>query len=94
MTHLGYEVFQGRVRPKIVNVSAILEYPTPIARKALQRFPGMPGYYQIFCPSFTNATIPLTHFMSGALKYTWSDDYQATQESLGPRSSGYRSRLR
>ena len=67
VTYLEHEVGQSRVRPKMANVSAILEYPAPTTWKALRCFLGMAGYYRRFCPNLAATTVPHTRLTSGAV---------------------------
>ena len=69
--YLGHVVGNGTIRPKEVNVEAILAFPTPTTRKALMRFLGMAGFYRRFCNNFTMAA-PLTNHTSAFVPFTWT----------------------
>ena len=43
--YLGHVVGQGQVKPVMVKVEAIINYPVPHSKKEVMRFLGMSGYY-------------------------------------------------
>lgn len=73
VTHLGYVVGQGHVKPVHAKISAILDFPRPSSKKEVMRFLGMAGYYRKFCKNFSLVTEPLTRLLGKKVQYTWSN---------------------
>ena len=74
VVYLGHVVDQGMVKPIKAKVEAIEKFPTSRARKELQRFLGMAGYYRKFCQNFSDVASPLTYLLAKNVKYVWSEE--------------------
>lgn len=81
VTNLGRQVGQGQVSPIEAKVTAILDFPLPSTRKALQCFLGMAGYYRSFCRNFSTIVRPLTDLLSPKVNFLWSPECQQAFES-------------
>jgi phospholipid-translocating ATPase len=66
-------VGQGKVCPVAAKVEAIVDFPSPTGKKAIQRFLGMAGYYRKYCKNFSNVVSPLTDLLKKDVKFVWSD---------------------
>ena len=82
VTYLGHIVGGGNIRPKVVNVEAILEYPVSKTKKSLRRFLGMVSYYRKFCRNFSSVAAPLHRISSPKAQYIWDDESQASFDQL------------
>ena len=74
IVYLGHVVGQGMVKRIKGKVEAIEIFPTPRARKELQRLLGMAGYYRKFCQNFSDVASPLTNLLANYVKYVWSKE--------------------
>ncbi len=69
---LGYIVSAEGVRMDTDKVQAVVNWPTPDSRKALQRFLGFANFYQWFISNFSQLAAPLTALTSTKTPFRWS----------------------
>lgn len=80
--YLGFKIGKGLVAPDQLKVQAILNFPSPQDRKALQRFLGMATYYRRFCPNFAQVASPLTRLTSPKYKFNWDENCEQAFKRL------------
>ena len=76
-THfLGYLIGNGRIKPELVKVKAVLEYPRPVTKKDVQSFLGLCGYYRRFVPNFSQVAACLTELTrkKAPIVVAWTTD--------------------
>ncbi len=69
---LGYIVSSEGVRMDPEKVKAVVEWPSPDSRKALQRFLGFANFYRRFIRNFSQLAAPLTALTSPRTTFRWS----------------------
>ncbi|KAL0147989.1 hypothetical protein M9458_056716, partial [Cirrhinus mrigala] len=70
---LGYIVSSEGIRMDPNKVKAVVDWPTPDSRKALQRFLGFANFYQRFIRNFSQLAAPLTAITSTRTTFRWSN---------------------
>jgi len=55
-------------------VRALINFPRPLIRKAVQHFLGLAGYFRRFIPHYSESTCALTDLLCKNRKFVWSDD--------------------
>ncbi|KAI2647554.1 Transposon Tf2-6 polyprotein [Labeo rohita] len=70
---LGYIVSPEGIRMDPDKVKAVVDWPTPDSRKALQRFLGFANFYRCFIRNFSQLAAPLTALTSSKTTFRWSD---------------------
>ncbi|KAI2647035.1 Transposon Tf2-6 polyprotein [Labeo rohita] len=68
---LGYIVSSEGIRMDSDKVKAVVEWPTPDSRKALQRFLGFANFYRHFIHNFNQLAAPLTALTSTRTTFRW-----------------------
>ena len=58
-------------------IKAVVEWPSPDSRKALQRFLGFANFYRRFIRNFSQLAAPLTALTSTKTTFRWSDTVEA-----------------
>ena len=53
---------------------ALIDFPRPLNRKAVQRFLGLAGYFRRFILHYSDSTCALTDLLHKNRKFGWSDD--------------------
>jgi hypothetical protein len=71
--YLGHVVGQAKVCPVAAKVEAIVDFPSPTGKKAIQRFVGMAGYYRKYCKNFSNVVSSLTDLLKKDVKFVWTN---------------------
>ncbi|CAM4667952.1 unnamed protein product [Leuciscus chuanchicus] len=66
-------------------VKAVVEWPIPDSRKALQRFLGFANFYRRFIRNFSQLAAPLTALTSPKTTFRWSDAAEAAFAKLKDR---------
>ena len=66
-------------------VKAVVEWPSPDSRKALQRFLGFANFYRRFIRNFSQLATPLTALTSAKTAFRWSDTAEAVFAKLKSR---------
>ncbi|CAM4730306.1 unnamed protein product [Leuciscus chuanchicus] len=81
----GYIISSEGVRMDPEKVKAVVEWPSPDSRKALQRFLGFANFYRRFIRNFSQLAAPLTALTSPRTTFRWSDTAEAVFAKLkGP----------
>ncbi|XDV13693.1 hypothetical protein PO909_002052 [Leuciscus waleckii] len=68
-------------------VKAVMDWPSPDSRKALQRFLGFANFYRRFIRNFSQLAAPLTALISPRMTFRWSDTAEAVFANLKSRFS-------
>ncbi len=66
-------------------VKAVVDWPTPDSRKALQRFLGFANFYRRIIRNFSQLAAPLTAFTSTRMTFRWSGAAEAAFTNLKSR---------
>uniref|UniRef100_A0A9J8BP49 Reverse transcriptase/retrotransposon-derived protein RNase H-like domain-containing protein n=1 Tax=Cyprinus carpio carpio TaxID=630221 RepID=A0A9J8BP49_CYPCA len=82
---LGYIVSSEGVRMDPDKVKAVIDWPSPDSRKALQRFLGFANFYRRFIRNFSQLVAPLTALTSPRTTFRWSDTAEAVYAKLKSR---------
>ncbi len=79
---LGYIVSVEGMRMDPDKIQAVVDWPTPYSRKALQRFLGFADFYRRFIRSFSQLAAPLTSLTSIKTLFRWSSAAEAAFTKL------------
>ncbi len=79
---LGYIVSVEGMRVDPEKIKAVVEWPSPDSRKALQRFLGFANFYRRFIRNFSQLAAPLTALTSPRTTFRWSDTAEAVFTKL------------
>uniref|UniRef100_A0A8C1TGE2 Gypsy retrotransposon integrase-like protein 1 n=1 Tax=Cyprinus carpio TaxID=7962 RepID=A0A8C1TGE2_CYPCA len=82
---LGYIVSSEGIRMDPDKVKAVIDWPSPDSRKALQRFLGFANFYRRFIRNFSQLASPLTALTSPGTPFRWSDAAEAAFAKLKSR---------
>ncbi|XP_056094883.1 uncharacterized protein LOC130073475 [Rhinichthys klamathensis goyatoka] len=82
---LGYIISSEGVRMDPEKVKAVVEWPSPDSRKALQRFLGFANFYRRFIRNFSQLAAPLTALTSPRTAFRWSNTAEAVFAKLKGR---------
>ncbi len=82
VTFLGSVVSAEGISMDPDNVRAVIEWPIPDSRIALQRFLGFANFYRRFIRSFSQVAAPLTALTSIRSHFTWSEVAQNAFDHL------------
>ncbi|KAL0189919.1 hypothetical protein M9458_017018, partial [Cirrhinus mrigala] len=82
---LGYIVSSEGMRMDPEKVKAVVDWPSPDSRKALQRFLGFANFYRRFIRNFSQLASPLTALTSPRTTFRWSDAAEAAFAKLKSR---------
>ncbi|XDV33933.1 hypothetical protein PO909_004169 [Leuciscus waleckii] len=85
VSFLGYIISSEGVRMDPEKVKAVVEWPIPDSRKALQRFLGFANFYRRFIRNFSQLAAPLTALTSPRTTFRWSDAAEAAFTKLKDR---------
>ncbi len=85
VTFLGYVVSSEGMRMDPDKVKAVVDWPTPDSRKALQRFLGFANFYRRFIRNFSQLAAPLTALTSTKTAFRWSEAAEAAFTNLKSR---------
>uniref|UniRef100_A0A9J8D1R8 Reverse transcriptase/retrotransposon-derived protein RNase H-like domain-containing protein n=1 Tax=Cyprinus carpio carpio TaxID=630221 RepID=A0A9J8D1R8_CYPCA len=81
----GYIVSSEGIRMDPEKVKAVVDWPSPDSRKALQRFLGFANFYRHFIRNFSQLASPLTALTSPRTTFRWSDAAEAAFAKLKGR---------
>ncbi|KAI2644393.1 Transposon Tf2-6 polyprotein [Labeo rohita] len=81
----GYIVSSEGMRMDPEKVKAVVDWPSPDSRKALQRFLGFANLYRRFIRNFSQLASPLTALTSPRTTFRWSDAAEAAFAKLKSR---------
>ncbi len=79
---LGYIVLSVGMRMDPDKVQAVVDWPTPDSRKALQRFLGFANFYRRFIRNYSQLAAPLTALTSTKTTFRWSSSAEAVFSKL------------
>ncbi len=82
---LGHIVSAEGIRMDPEKIKAVVEWPSPDSRKALQRFLGFANFYRRFIRNFSQLASPLTALTSPRTTFRWSDAAEAAFAKLKSR---------
>ncbi|KAL0187931.1 hypothetical protein M9458_015030 [Cirrhinus mrigala] len=82
---LGYIISSEGVRMDPDKVKAVVDWPTPDSRKALQRFLGFANFYRRFIRNFSQLASPLTALTSAKTTFRWSSAADSAFANLKSR---------
>ncbi len=82
VTFLGSVVSAEGISMDPDKVRAVIEWPVPDSRIALQRFLGFANFYRRFIRSFSQVAAPLTALTSIRSHFTWSEVAQNAFDHL------------
>ncbi|KAL0199933.1 hypothetical protein M9458_003120, partial [Cirrhinus mrigala] len=82
---LGYIISSEGVRMDPDKVKAVVDWPTPDSRKALQRFLGFANSYRHFIRNFSQLASPLTALTSAKTTFRWSSAADSAFANLKSR---------
>ncbi|KAL0198466.1 hypothetical protein M9458_007006, partial [Cirrhinus mrigala] len=85
VSFLGYIVSSEGIRMDPDKVKAVVDWPTPDSRKALQRFQGFANFYRRFIHNFSQLAAPLTALTSSRTTFRWSDAANVAFSNLKSR---------
>ena len=85
VSYLGFVVSEGCVSMDTEKVRAVVEWPTPTARKELQRFLGFANFYRRFIRGYSTVAAPLNALTSPALSFSWSPGAEEAFRGLKER---------
>ena len=79
---LGFVISTGGVAMDPQKIKAILDWPTPVDKKAVQRFIGFANFYRRFIVGFSAIVIPITKLTHQGSHFHWSQEAQEAFEKL------------
>ncbi|XP_038822213.1 uncharacterized protein LOC120022396 [Salvelinus namaycush] len=82
---LGYIVSTEGIHMDPDKVKAVVDWPSPDSRKALQRFLGFANFYRRFVRNFSQIVASLTALTSPRVTFRWSDTAEAAFAKLKSR---------
>ncbi|KAI2646401.1 Transposon Tf2-6 polyprotein [Labeo rohita] len=82
---LGYIVSAEGMRMDPEKIKAVVDWPSPDSRKALQRFLGFANFYRRFIRNYSQLAAPLTALTSPRTAFRWSDAAEAAFANLKRR---------
>eukprot|EP00833_Pecoramyces_ruminatium_P012026 jgi/Orpsp1_1/1186058/evm.model.c7180000096669.1 len=84
---LGYVISGKGVETDPKKIKSIVEWPTPICVKDVQRFVGLCNYYRRFVENFAQVAKPLHNLMKKNIKFVWNDKCEQSFQELKKRLS-------
>ena len=72
---MGHHITENGVLPDPAKVEAILEFPQPESKTALQRFMGMVNYLNTFCSNLSAVAHPLFVLSRPDTLYQWTPEH-------------------
>jgi len=80
---LGYLVSQQGVEPDPEKLTALKEWPLPLAKvKDVQSFYGLASYYRSFIPGFAAVAAPLTQLLRKENEFVWGEAQETAARKL------------
>lgn len=74
---LGLIISVDGIKMDPSKVSAILDWPTPLDKKGIQRFVGFTNFYRKFIRRFSSIIAPITQLTKQGIRFRWSPEAQA-----------------
>ncbi len=87
VSFLGYIISSEGMCMDPDKVKAVMDWPSPDSRKALQRFLGFANFYRRFIRNFSQLAAPLTALTSPRTTFRWSDTAETVFANLKSRFS-------
>ena len=78
---MGHHISEDGVSPDPAKVDAILQFPQPTNKPALQRFLGMANYLNAFCPNLSSVIHPLFQLTRKDADFQWSSVHTSAFEA-------------
>ena len=72
---MGHHITENGILPDATKVEAILQFPQPESRVALQRFIGMANYLNAFCPNLSTVIHPLLVLSRPDSSFQWTSEH-------------------
>ena len=85
LKYMGHHVSEEGVAPDPTEVEAILQFPQPTSKSALQRFLGMTNYLNAFCPNLSSVIHPLLQLTRKDTDFQWSSVHTSAFEAAPRR---------
>ncbi|KAL0149625.1 hypothetical protein M9458_055152 [Cirrhinus mrigala] len=82
VTFLGHVVSADGISMDLAKVRAVIDWPIPDSRTALQRFLGFAHFYRRFIRNFSQVAAPLTALTSTQTRFVWSELAQEAFDKL------------
>ncbi len=82
VTFLGSVVSAEGISMDPDKVCAVIDWPVPDSRVALQRFLGFANFYRRFIRNFSQVAAPLTFLTSSKTRFAWSEAAQGAFDRL------------
>ncbi|KAI2657893.1 Transposon Tf2-6 polyprotein [Labeo rohita] len=82
VTFLGHVVSADGISMDLAKVRAVIDWPIPDSRTALQRFLGFANFYRRFIRNFSQVAAPLTALTSTQTRFVWSESAQEAFDKL------------
>ncbi len=82
VTFLGSVVSAEGISMDPDKVRAVIDWPVPDSRVALQRFLGFANFYRRFIRNFSQVAAPLTFLTSSKTRFAWSEAAQGAFDRL------------
>ncbi|KAL0149344.1 hypothetical protein M9458_055382, partial [Cirrhinus mrigala] len=82
VTFLGHIVSADGISMDLAKVRAVIDWPIPDSRTALQRFLGFANFYRRFIRNFSQVAAPLTALTSTRTRFVWSESAQEVFDKL------------
>ncbi|XP_041430600.1 uncharacterized protein LOC121397614 [Xenopus laevis] len=79
---LGFFITPQGIQMDSRKVSAILDWPAPTSRKAVQRFIGFANFYRKFVKNFSQIISPITSLTRANVKFMWTSEAQRAFQCL------------
>ncbi|KAI2649346.1 Transposon Tf2-9 polyprotein [Labeo rohita] len=82
VTFSGHVVSADGISMDLAKVRAVIDWPIPDSRTALQRFLGFANFYRRFIRNFSQVAAPLTALTSTQTRFVWSESAQEAFDKL------------
>ncbi|CAI6370258.1 unnamed protein product [Macrosiphum euphorbiae] len=79
---LGFELSADGVRPGVVKLRAIEEFPKPKNEHEVRRFMGLASFFRRFVPKFAEKARPITELTRKETKFKWGPEQQSAFEQI------------
>ena len=70
---MGHHFAEDGVTPDPAKIEAVVQFPQPTNKQALQRFLGMVNYLNTFCPNLSKTVYPLLQLTHQDAPFQWAD---------------------
>lgn len=80
--YLGFEVYQGKIRPNPKKIEALTALPPPETVTQLRQFIGLASYFRQFVPKFSQVMAPLFALTASNGKLDWKPEHEAIRREI------------